>query len=132
MRPGCFSAAVIGMRRASLLLGIPLLAAAAALAAPPDKLRNHFDSDTMNTPPAFFDFPVLGAPGEAHWIVTAAGFGDPRVNTSGFNSPSMPNYVLQIMPSRPADSIAAAVRRNSVFEDGTWSVAIRKLQGTGG
>ena len=38
-----------------------------ASAAPPEKSRNHFDSDAPMREPAFFDFAVLGSPGEAQW-----------------------------------------------------------------
>jgi len=96
-----------------------LLFCAAALAG--QALRNHFESDGLGREPAFFDFVVLGAPGVARWNVTG-----------GHNPPSAPNYVAQIVPSRPKDSIAAAVRRNSSYRDGTWSVALLKSGGRGG
>ena len=98
-----------------------LLLAAAGLAQNAEKLRNHFDSDGLLREPAFFDFLVLGPPGEAEWKVVG-----------GYNPPSAPNHVSQVMPNRPADSIAAAVRRNSVFRDGGWSVAMRQGSGRGG
>jgi hypothetical protein len=96
-----------------------LLLAAAPAAA--QTLRNHFDSDGLLREPAFFDFAVLGAPGEAQWRVV-----------SGYNPPSAPNHVTQILASRPDDSIAVALRRNSFFRDGVWSLALRRGQGSGG
>jgi hypothetical protein len=98
-----------------------LLFAAAVGAQNAEKLRNHFDSDGLLREPAFFDFLVLGPPGEAEWKVVG-----------GYNPPSAPNHVSQVMPYRPADSIAAAFRRNSTFRDGTWSVAMRQGNGRGG
>jgi hypothetical protein len=98
-----------------------LLFAAAGSAQSAEKLRNHFDSDGLLREPAFFDFIVLGPPGEAEWKVVG-----------GYNPPSAPNHVSQVMPNRPADSIAAAVRRNSTFRDGSWSVAMRQGNGRGG
>ena len=102
-----------------LAVGLLLLAAAAWSRA--EKLRNHFDSDALLQPPAFFDFLVLGTPGAADWKVTG-----------GFNPPSAPNHVTQTVTARPADSIAVAVRRNSVSQDGTWSIAIMRGQARGG
>ena len=96
-----------------------LLLLASALSA--QTLRNHFESDALGREPAFFDFVVLGKPGAARWNVTA-----------GHNPPSAPNYVAQIIDSRPPDSIAAALRRGSSFRDGTWSVALLRVGGRGG
>jgi hypothetical protein len=84
-------------------------------------LRNHFESDGLGRPPAFFDFVVLGAPGPAAWRVTG-----------GHNPPSAPNFAAQIADSRPKDSIAAALRRNSSYRDGKWSIALLNLGGQGG
>jgi hypothetical protein len=86
-----------------------------------EKLRNHFDSDAPGREPAFFDFLVLAAPGEAQWKVVA-----------GHNPPSAPNHVSQIIAERPGDSIAVALRRSSFFRDGTWSLALKRAQGRGG
>jgi hypothetical protein len=36
------------------------------------------------------------------------------------------------MPDRPADSIAVAIRRNSSFRDGAWSLALHRGSGRGG
>jgi hypothetical protein len=36
------------------------------------------------------------------------------------------------MPARPADSIATAIRRNSTYRDGAWSIALRQGKGFGG
>jgi hypothetical protein len=84
-------------------------------------LRNHFESDGLGRPPAFFDFVVLGAPGPAAWRVTG-----------GHNPPSAPNFAAQIVDSRPKDSIAAALRRNSSYRDGNWSIALLTVSGQGG
>jgi hypothetical protein len=51
---------------------------------------------------------------------------------SGFNPPSAPNHVTQTLASRPDDSIAVALRRNSSFRDGVWSLALSRAQGRGG
>ena len=98
-----------------------LLFAAAAVAQSAEKLRNHFDADGLLREPAFFDFLVLGPPGEAEWKVVG-----------GYNPPSAPKHVSQVMPNRPSDSIAAALRRNSTFRDGAWSLALRQGNGRGG
>jgi hypothetical protein len=104
---------------------LPLLLAAAAAGAQnrpgAEKLRNHFDSDALLREPAFFDFVVLGAPGAAQWKVV-----------SGYNPPSAPNHAAQTLDSRPNDSIAVALRRNSLFRDGVWSLALRHAPGRGG
>jgi hypothetical protein len=84
-------------------------------------MRNHFDSDAPMRPPAFFEFIVLGEPGPAEWRVL-----------SDFNTPSAPNQVTQIRLERPANSIAAALRNNVVFQDGSLSVGLRKGSATGG
>lgn len=95
-----------------------LLCAASARA---EKLRNHFDFDAETREPAFFDFLVLGVRADAQW----------RVLTD-LNPPSPPHVATQVLLSRPAGSIAVAVRRNSHFRDGTWSVALKRGQGQGG
>ncbi len=101
-------------------------ALALALLFPPvaargEKLRNHFDSDAVMREPAFFDFVVLHSPGEAQWKVVAE-----------FNPPSAPNGISQVLASRPADSIAVALRRNAVLRDGALSLGIKRAAGTGG
>jgi hypothetical protein len=101
-----------------------LLAAAPSLAqnaGGAHTLRNHFDSDALLREPAFFDFAVLGAPGTADWRVVG-----------GYNPPSAPNHATQTLASRPEDSIAVALRRNAVFRDGVWSLALRHGEGRGG
>ena len=106
-----------------------LLAAAALLAAGltcgaapvPEASRNHFDSDAPMREPGFFDFVVLGTPGEALW----------RVVTE-FNPPSAPNAVSQVLAQRPQESIATALRRNIVARDGTFSIGIKRTAGRGG
>ncbi len=105
--------------RKNLSWAFLLLLAAAPAAA--QTLRNHFDSDGLLREPAFFDFAVLGAPGAAQWRVV-----------SGYNPPPAPNHVTQILASRPSDSIALALRRNSFFRDGVWSLALSLAQGRGG
>jgi hypothetical protein len=92
--------------------GAVLLLAAAARA---ERLRSHFDADVLSRPPGFFDFAVLAAPGQARWIV---------VNDD--TAPSPPQAAAQVIDSRPAGSIAAALRRNSAGRDGTWSVMIKQ------
>jgi hypothetical protein len=84
-------------------------------------IRNHFDSDATMREPAFFDFTVLGAPGAAEWIVT-----------SEQNPPSAPNDVTQTVRDRPADSIAAALRRNVHFQDGRLSIIAKRGPARGG
>lgn len=99
------------------------LVMALVLAAPvsAETVRNHFDTDTMVRPPAYFDLVVLGAPGTARWLV----LGDP-------NAPSAPNCLSQVETSRPAGSIAAAVRRNYSFQDGTLKTFLKRFGGRGG
>jgi hypothetical protein len=105
----------------ALLLLLCAAAAGAQDATGAEKLRNHFDSDALLREPAFFDFVALGSPGSAQWRVV-----------SGFNPPSAPNHVTQTVATRPDDSIAAALRRNSLFRDGAWSLAMRRGEGRGG
>lgn len=85
-----------------------------AAAARAERLRSHFDSDAINRPPGFFDFAVLGAPGQARWVV---------VNDD--TAPSPPQAAAQVIDSRPDGSIATALRRNSAGRDGNWSVMIK-------
>ncbi|HEY6050159.1 MAG TPA: hypothetical protein VIZ58_02855 [Thermoanaerobaculia bacterium] len=104
---------------APLVLLLTLCAAGAS--AVPEKSRNHFDSDAPMRAPGFFDFLVLGSPGEAQW----------RTVTE-FNPPSAPNGVSQVFEQRPSQSIAAAVRRNVTLKDGVVSLGIKRTQGEGG
>jgi len=97
----------------TVLAFLALACVAAGLSA--ERIRNHFDADGLTLPPAFFDFAVLGAPGPASWKVLSAE-----------NVPSPTRYLSQVQPKRPADSIAVAVRRNVLFEDGTVSVALQR------
>ena len=106
-------------RRALPLLFAGLLLAAAVPAA--EVVRNHFDMDSIGRPPGFFDLVVLGAPGPAHWLILA----DP-------NPPSAPNRLAQVERNRPADSIAAAMRRSYVFQDGTVSTYLKRGGGLAG
>lgn len=105
-----------------LFPGVPL-AVALVLAAPlsAETVRNHFDSDTMVRPPAYFDLVVLGAPAAARWLV----LGDP-------NAPSAPNCLAQVETDRPPGSIAAAVRRTYSFQDGSVKTFVKRFGGRGG
>jgi hypothetical protein len=110
------------IQRAAALCALLLAAAGTAVAqASGGAIRNHFDLDAAMSPPGFFDFAVLGAPGPAAWIVV----GDK-------NPPSPPNQVTQTVPDRPADSIAVAIRRNVFFQDGRLSIALKWGGGRGG
>jgi hypothetical protein len=102
---------------AALLAGI--LSAAAALAG--DGVRNHFDTDTAGRPPGFFDLVVVGAPGPARWLIL-----------TDLNPPSAPNRLSQVNQGRPVDSIAAAIRRSYVFQDGTVSTFVKRGAGLEG
>ncbi len=118
--PGVF-AAVMHARRTAYFV---ILAAGLALAAPTlpaETVRNHFDSDHIAWTPGFFDFVVIGAPGKARWLVLS----DP-------NPPSTPNKLSQVEKNRPADSIAAAVRRTYTFQDGIVSTFIQQGSGRAG
>jgi len=86
-----------------------------------ETVRNHFDTDSPMRPPGFFDAFVLGAPGPAKWLVL-----------TDSNPPSAPNRLAQVETKRPADSIAAVVRRNYVFQDGTVTTYLKKGGGRGG
>lgn len=106
-------------RRAPGLLLAGLLGAAAAFAG--EGVRNHFDTDTAGRPPGFFDLVVLGAPGPARWLIL-----------TDLNPPSAPNKLTQVNQGRPADSIAAAIRRSYVFQDGTVSTFVKRGSGLEG
>lgn len=104
----------------------PGLALAAALflripAAGAEQIRNHFDSDSVMRAPGFFDLLVLGSPAKARWLIL-----------TDLNPPSAPNRLVQVETSRPADSIAAAVRRNVAFRDGSVSTFVKKGSGREG
>lgn len=106
------------MFRTQFVRGMALAMALAMLLASParaEKIRMHFDSDSPGRPPAFCDLVVWGAPGNAEWIV----LGDT-------NPPSTPNKVIQTIATRPADSLAVALRRNYSFQDGDISVGLRR------
>ena len=123
MPAACFSdpMTMTAVKRGACGVLLLVVTAAAAVAQNAEKLRNHFDADGLLREPAFFDFLVLGPPGEAEWKVVG-----------GYNPPSAPNHVSQVMPARPADSIAVAFRRNTSYRDGTWSLALRRGSGRGG
>jgi hypothetical protein len=106
-------------RRAPGLLLAGLLGAAAAFAG--EGVRNHFDTDTAGRPPGFFDLVVLGAPGPARWLIL-----------TDLNPPSAPNKLTQVNQGRPADSIAAAIRRSYVLQDGTVSTFVKRGSGLEG
>jgi hypothetical protein len=106
------------LRTSGLLLAAITLSAATLSA---ERVRNHFDADTMGRAPGFFDFAIVGAPGPARWLILI-----------DENPPSAPNTLQQVDAKRPADSIAAAVRRNYVFRDGTVSTFVRRQPGHAG
>lgn len=115
--------------RGILLAALPVVAGLIAGASaqtvleptPGGTIRNDFDFDQIAAAPAFFDFVALAAPGRADWRVLV-----------GANPPSTPNEVTQVVETRPADSIAVAVRRDALFQDGSWSLALEKGSGRGG
>ena len=109
------------MSRSRIAVSFALAALLFALPARGEKIRNHFDSDAPMREPGFFDLLVWGAPGEAEWRVLA-----------DFNPPSAPNKLPQTLETRPAGSIAVALRRTYSFADGTVSVGLRKGSGLGG
>lgn len=96
-----------------ILVLLAAVLAAAPLAA--DTVRNHFDTDASMRAPGFFDFVVLAGSGPARWLVLA----DP-------NPPSAPNRLAQVELKRSADSVAAAVRRNYAFQDGSVSTYLKR------
>jgi hypothetical protein len=106
------------LTRLSTLLALGLSVAAFA---PAEKIRNHFDSDAAMRAPGYFDAVVWGGRGDADWKVV----GDT-------NPPSAPNRLIQIRDGRPAGSIAAALRRTYVFQDGRVSSGMRRGAGQGG
>lgn len=109
-------------RRKILCLGFALLLALAGQArGEAQKLRNHFDSDALMREPAFFDFLVLGAPGQAQWKIMAE-----------LNPPSAPHGMSQVLSERPPESIAVAIRRNATLQNGTISLGIKRMSGRGG
>ena len=100
--------------RAFLPAGLVFFLGAGTGAA--ETIRNHFDTDSMMRAPGFFDLVVLGPnPAPARWLVLA----DP-------NPVSAPNRLAQVEAKRPADSIAAAVRRTYAFEDGSVTTFVRQ------
>jgi hypothetical protein len=100
-------------RPAVLLAALALLAAPAApLSA--EKIRNHFDSDSIMRAPGFFDFVVLGPPGPAKWLVL-----------SDRNPPSAPACAVQVEAARADASIAAALRRTYAYKDGVSSAFVK-------
>jgi hypothetical protein len=117
--------AFFGLMNSSRSLATACLTAAvlALSAAPADaeKVRNHFDTDSVMRPPGYFDFVILGAPGPAKWLILT----DP-------NPPSAPNRLVQVETKRPADSIAAVLRRTYAFQDGTVSTFVKKGAGREG
>lgn len=98
-----------------------VLAVALARPASAEQLRNHFDADSLMRPPGFFDFVVLGDAGSPRWLVLT----DP-------NPPSTPNRLVQTERNLPAGSIAAALRRNVAFRDGSASTFLRQAPGRAG
>jgi hypothetical protein len=106
---------------ARIVSGFALGALLLVSAARGEKVRAHFDSDTAGRPPGFFDLVVWGTPGNAEWIVLA-----------DLNPPSAPNKLIQTLDTRPAGSIAVALRRTYTFRDGDISVGIRRGKGQAG
>jgi hypothetical protein len=103
---------VIGRAALPAVLGLALFSRAIAA----ETIRNHFDTDSMMRAPGFFEFVVLGPdPAPARWLVLA----DP-------NPVSAPNRLAQVELKRPADSLAAAVRRTYAFEDGSVTTFVRQ------
>ena len=116
------------LRSLSVRARLPLLLAAVLAALPAattgEELRNHFDSDAMMRAPAFFDLVVLGdtnADSAAKWLILV-----------DKNPPSAPNALVQTNANRPESSIAAALRRNVAFQDGTVSTFVKKAPGQAG
>ena len=117
------------LRSLSVHARFPLLLAAVLAAPLPaamtgEELRNHFDSDAMMRAPAFFDLVVLGdtsAESAAKWLILV-----------DKNPPSAPNALVQTNVNRPDGSIAAALRRNVAFQDGTVSTFVKKAPGQAG
>lgn len=109
--------------RGRALAGGFVLAALLAWPAPSsaDENRNHFDSDSLMRAPGFFDLVVLGGPGQARWLVL-----------TDSNPPSAPNRLVQTQADLPAGTIAAAIRRNLSFRDGTVSTFVRQGPGHAG
>ena len=117
------SASVRPRLRPGLLLAAALTAAIPAVTAG-EELRNHFDSDAMMRPPAFFDLVLLGDTSgktDAKWLILV-----------DKNPPSAPNTLVQTTKTRPAGSIAAALRRNASFQDGTVSTFVKRTPGQAG
>ncbi len=114
-------AAVMRIHRRLHALWLPALLVLSAPPALAEKVRNHFDSDSVMRPPGFFDLAVLGAPGPAKWLIL-----------TDLNPPSAPNRLVQVERSRPDDSIAAALRRNYTFRDGTVSTFVKQGAGREG
>src|SRR5512132_2690499 len=99
---------------ARIVSGFALGAVLLVSSARGEKVRAHFDSDSAGRPPGFFDLVVWGTPGNAEWIVLA-----------DLNPPSAPNKLIQTLDTRPAGSIAVALRRTYTLRDGDISVGIR-------
>ncbi len=109
--------------RARLLVAV-VCAAALPTWTVAEELRNHFDSDAMMRAPAFFDLVVLGDTGAssaAKWLILV-----------DKNPPSAPNALVQTSTNRPETSIAAALRRNVAFQDGTVSTFVKNAPGHSG
>jgi hypothetical protein len=110
------------LRSACALLLV--LASAGSLPARAEEWRNHFDSDAVMRPPAFFDLVVLGEAsggGEARWLILV-----------DLNPPSAPNRLVQVNAKRPEGPVAAALRRNVAFQDGSVSTFVKKGSGRAG
>src|ERR1700730_7943446 len=108
-------AAVMRIHSRLFPLWLPALLALSAPPALAEKVRNHFDSDSVMRPPGFFDLAILGSPGPAKWLIL-----------TDVNPPSAPNRLVQVEMSRPADSLVAALRRNYAFQDGAASTFVKQ------
>jgi len=107
-----------GMNSQGRLPSAYLVLAALALpaaTAPAEQVRSHFDSDAIMRVPGFFDLVELGSPGRTRWLILT----DP-------NPPSAPYRLAQTETNRPADSIAAALRRGVTLQDGSASTFVKQ------
>jgi hypothetical protein len=107
--------------RPRLLWPIALAFLALAPTCLAEHWRNHFDADAAMRPPAFFDFQVLGRDSRANWLVL-----------SDHNPPSAPNQLTQTVASRLDGSIAVALRRGVNLQNGSVSVALKRLPSRAG
>jgi hypothetical protein len=110
-----FFAGMNSRRRLSAAYVVCAALALPALPAGAEQVRNHFDSDAIMRVPGFFDLVELGPPARTRWLILT----DP-------NPPSAPYRLAQTDTERPADSIAAALRRGVTLQDGSASTFIKQ------